>query len=170
LMARDQTNDLQYAVNSLRWMGANAVAPLIAELTNNKPSVRSGVALTLVHLNTDTREAVPALIRTLSDSDADVRGIAAGALGKIGKEPDLVVPALMRALHDQSVVLLPLYKKRGPVCFFAAEALGNFGREGRAASPALLNVVRQGRPDEAEAASMALKKIDPNTAMEAGIK
>jgi HEAT repeat protein len=77
-------SDVYAATMALREAGAEAVAPLIEVLLNDKekPIVRCRAADALAIIN--DHRAVEPLIRTLSDNDVHLRWSVIGALGKIG--------------------------------------------------------------------------------------
>jgi HEAT repeat protein len=79
-----------------------------------------------------------------------------GALNRIHPNPELAIPAFMAALDDPDQSLTRE---------LAANALGSYGPQAKAAVPILLRTLATNA-----AAGAALKKIDPETAADAGIR
>ena len=95
---------------------------------------------------------MPSLKLAAKDDDRAVRSQALHALGNLGKDdPDAVVPVLVEGIRD--IVI--------EVRIAAILALGSIGPEAKAAVPALSNAARDGQAGVREAATDALKKIQP---------
>jgi HEAT repeat protein len=73
-------------VESLAWMGPEAVKPLIAALSDKGSSVRRAAARALGELGPDAIAAENALVETVNDPKAEVRDAAAKALRQIRVE------------------------------------------------------------------------------------
>lgn len=102
-------------------------------LTDEEPENRSSAALSLGGMtkSTQIRIALPALITALKDSDEHVREFVAQSLGQICEGSSTVVPALIERLERD---------KSKSVRVQAAQALGEFGPEAKAAIQALTRV------------------------------
>lgn len=102
--------------------------------------------------------AIPVLLQALKGKDAAVQGASIDALGKIHGEPDVIVPLLINYLDDSNLNSE------------AAEALGNFGSLAKTAVPKLIVLLKVMDKDLHHAVVQALRKIDPETAAQAGAK
>ncbi len=139
------------AIATLGYMGAQALSPLMAILTNQQARLRPQAAMSLSQLGTKARPAVTILIEYLRDPKEDLAALSAMSLGKMRQEPSRVVPALITALQDP----------RPRVRHYAAEALGQFGDQAASAVPALVKLLND--PDEGprQGATNALRSIAP---------
>jgi HEAT repeat protein len=108
----------------------------------------------------DAKAAIPALVETLRDSYHTARAAAAMALGHIHSEPALVVPALIESLRDPDVFVRAQ----------AATALGEFGTNAKPAAAVLIELLHEQNQDATNAASKAIKQIDPEAAARAGVR
>jgi len=107
------------------------------------------------------KTAVPALLQALDRKDDMLCGPAAAALVKIQAEPDQVIPALIGCLLDREG------RGRPDV----VEALGEFGPKAAAAVPVLVKLLAdRSSKDIVAAVPTALKHIDPDAAVKAGVK
>jgi len=97
------------------------------------------------------KAAIPSLLAALQGSDPEVHPNALKALGAIHSEPDVIIPLLTKYLADDRLD------------DEAAAALGNFGSLARAAIPKLIPLLQARDKDARDAATQALKKIDPAT-------
>jgi HEAT repeat protein len=100
--------------------------------------------LTLAELGPNSQAAVKALAEALKDPEGRVRFMAAAALERIGPGAEVAVPALLRALNDEAA---------GNA---AAESLVQIGK---AAVPALLEVMRSGHTRLSAHAASTLTRI-----------
>jgi HEAT repeat protein len=135
---------------------------LMAGLDDPSTNVRRAAAMALGNIGPEARLAAPALFRATKDTDDAVCIFAFGALGRIQPDPRLTIPVLVAGLNAR----FPLTR-----CS-AATALGEYGPEARPAVPALLRMLAtNGVPGiEYVTAVSALKKIDPEAAVKAGVK
>ena len=109
--------------------------------------VRLAAAVAFGKIGADAREAVPELTRSLADADPRVRGEAAAALGAIGPESASAVPELARlAVEEREELLADLVTK-------------SLGAIGPPAVPALISLVRTGRPEVRLRAMKALGEV-----------
>lgn len=107
------------------------------------------------------KAAVPALLRALETNDDPLCGPAAAALVRIQAEPDQAIPALAGCLLD----------REGHGRSDVVEALGEFGPKARAVVPLLVKLLAdRSSKDLVAAVPIALKRIDPDTAMKVGVK
>jgi HEAT repeat protein len=107
------------------------------------------------------RQALPALTKALKDSDEDVRVAAAGAVARLDPKNQDALPVIIAGLKDPD----------GPVRYRAVRVLEEIGSPAKAAVPALIYVFTADREkDVREWAGRALRKIDPEAAMKAGVK
>jgi HEAT repeat protein len=144
-------------------LGQLATPSLSDTLTNDPfPCARRAAASALGLIGPKAKLAAPALFRATKDTDDSVRIFACGALGRIQPDPRLTIPVLVAGLNAR----FPLTR-----CS-AATALGEYGPEARPAVPALLRMLAtNGVPGiEYVTAVSALKKIDPEAAVKAGVK
>ena len=87
--------------DSIVAIGADAVAPLVEQLSAAGPAVRSAAADLLGRIG--HRSALPALVRALDDADADVVAAAAAALGALGTAAALD-PLMALFAHQSATV------------------------------------------------------------------
>ncbi|MGH7171841.1 MAG: HEAT repeat domain-containing protein [Gemmataceae bacterium] len=83
---------------------ANPLTPLLKDLKDKDPQVRSKAALTLGSLGPQAQPAVRALTKILSDDNVQVRLSAAMAIARIERskvEVNLAVKRVLRAIQDQ---------------------------------------------------------------------
>jgi HEAT repeat protein len=148
---------LEHVVNRVIEFGpaAKAAVPRLIALFREEPSdwhFRGQVADALAAIGPAARAAVPALEEALTERDERVRYPAAVALGMIGPAGKAAVPVLIAAMCDEEHSWWwARHHKKG------LQALVSIGR---AAVPALTEVVRFGPKDECRrAAREALAKI-----------
>jgi HEAT repeat protein len=103
-------------------------------------------------------EAVPALLQCLDDPAT--RNNAFAALRSISAKPDVVVPVLIGHLSS------PTKHQQG----WALYCLSEFGADAKTAVPSVLKLLDDSYPYLRQAATNALKKIDPDAAAKAGVK
>jgi HEAT repeat protein len=120
------------------------VGELVAGLRGQDPMARRRSILALAELGAGSSAAVAALAEALADADGRVRFMAAAALGRIGPAAEVAVPALLAALDDVAA---------GDT---AAESLV---RIGKAAVPALLEMMRTGDENARVQAATTLARI-----------
>jgi len=136
---------------------SSQVPALVDALQNDSlPNVRHYAAEVLGMIGPPAEPATSALIVTAKDRDALLRLSSLGALNRIHPNPELAIPAFMAALDDPDQSLTRE---------LAANALGSYGPQAKAAVPILLRTLATNA-----AAGAALKKIDPETAADAGIR
>jgi HEAT repeat protein len=138
------------------------VAALVDSLRDELDVVRFHAAAALGDLGGAARPAVAPLTHAaLWDEEPAVRVQAAAALWKVDRNKvPLVLQVLTQALAEDSEL----------VCWVAADWLGQIGPEAREAVPALRQALR--RPFKIalirKGVALALRRIDPQAAFEAG--
>jgi HEAT repeat protein len=111
-----------------------AVAPLAEQLSDQDVRIRLAALYVLETLESEATSAAQAVMKSLKDSDPFVRWGAVRALGKMAPvEPENAVPALAGLLNDPN----------GDVQITALAALARFGAAGKAAVPALREVIKR---------------------------
>ena len=156
-LLREERSDVTRA---LVWIGPEAIPPLIRALTNQNDAVRNFAAYTLGSFATNVQAAAPSLIKCLDDQHPSVRFNATRSLALIGANPEIVVPALVRKLKDPDHT----------VRCSAAYGLRSFGEQAKAVVPALLQALRDTDSEVRACVADALKHLDPETAVNAGIE
>jgi HEAT repeat protein len=170
------------AAHALVSVGPDGVMAAVANLTNHDENVRINIALALAKigmkrssrretteeiavLNQEANIAVRPLLNLLTNKTDPARAQAATTLGALGVQSSNVVPALVAMLQSSDNSLDGV-----SVAMASARALGRFGPEAEAAVPALVAALKSPSPGLRGAASDALKKIDPQAAINAGIQ
>jgi predicted Zn finger-like uncharacterized protein len=156
LKDRDETVARQ-AARSLRSIGAptrDDLPLLIGGLRDANMRVRDYAVEALGMMGAEARSAVPDLAEVLKakEGQAELRRQAARTLGQIGAAASAQgVPALTEVLKDPDAVIREA----------AAEALGKFGSQGRAAVPPLLAALEDSETAVRRAALAALAQLRP---------
>ncbi len=137
----------------------DAVPPLCDLLKSQNARIRGTASDILGNIGPPAKAAVPLLIQFIHDTNRIVRWDATVNLGRIHSEPKLVVPLLINNLNksnaDLSTTIL---------------ALGEFGKDAKAAVPALLRYLNDQNEYVRSEASNSLKEIDPEAAAKAGVR
>ena len=182
LLGDDDYHVAGTASSDLTFIGPDAIAPLVVELTNQNAQVRRLAAHSLGDLGTNLRQVTritetnggtryvwgtvqekfrpqmepvyPALLQGLKDEDYQVQDAAAYALSQCAAEPSSAVPAIIAALE----------KKTNFSQTYMFLALRHYKTNAIAAVPLLLNIVKQESPTQIGPALRALREIDPETA------
>jgi serine/threonine protein kinase len=128
---------------------SQAVAPpevgdLVATLRGPDPMERRRAVLALGEAGSRSSAAVQALAEALADADPRVRFMAAAALGRIGPAAEAAVPDLLAALDDGAA---------------GNEAAESLVRIGKAAVPALLEMMKTGDEKVRAQAATTLTRI-----------
>lgn len=178
MLRRDETR--KTAVEVFAAIGAASVAPLTRALADSKSEVRAAAATALgecaapsnrvvarwrepeekAAIISEAKTAWPALIRCLKDPDPNVRAAAAMALADFGVEPGATVTALMALLGDNDPEV------RG----VTVVELGRFREAAQPVVPTLLQLLNDPDRKLSERAAFALRLIDQETAVQAGVK
>jgi hypothetical protein len=119
---------------------------------------RSAATVGLGELGPAAKAAVPSLIAALKGSDVGSHEPAIRALGGIHSDPDVVIPLLIPYLTNDDLN------------DEAASALGGYGTLAKVAVPQIIPLLNARDKDARAAARVALKKIDPEAAVKAGVK
>ena len=126
---------------------------LVRGLQDPDLAIRLATIDVLEMFGTAARSAAPDLVKALRDPNRFVRWAAARTLGKMAPvDPEQVVPGLAFLLNDQDLDLR----------LQAANSLGLYGAEARAAVPALTQTVSRGDGEIRRAAMLALAAIGPD--------
>jgi hypothetical protein len=145
-------------------LGTNAQQTVTAFMEvyeqNISPSSRMYAAGALSAIAVAAPSTVPSFFRWAASTNQSVRLLAVSLLSHGRLEPSLVVPALSKWLSDTD----------NDVRLFAAQGLGWYGAEARQAVPALVPLLSDRKGNVRTIATIALKKIDPETAAKAGVK
>jgi RNA polymerase sigma factor (sigma-70 family) len=179
---------------------SNAIPVLIKSLKDKSPFVRSLAATSLGQIANEETTVVPALIESLNDPDFQTRWSVCLALSKFGTRATSAIPTLSAALHDSNAdvrgtaaialvqiepdnetqinSLMPILIENikgigGKDTNFrstTAVTLGFCGEKAKQAVPALLEAASKTSGYEHQEIIMALKKIDPEAAANAGLK
>jgi HEAT repeat protein len=120
------------------------VGELVAALRGPDRVARRRSVLALAEVGPRSSEAVQALAQALADPDGRVRFMAAAALGRIGPAAQAAVPALLAALDDEAA---------------GNEAAESLVRIGKAAVPALLEMMKTGEEKVRVQAATTLTRI-----------
>ncbi|MDB6109189.1 MAG: hypothetical protein JWR69_939 [Pedosphaera sp.] len=105
-------------------------------------------------------EMVQIVINVLKDPDDQIAYRAATLLGEMGVQPSLAVPALIEALQGTNTL----------VACTSAYALGKFKGQADTVVPVLVRGLNHSDGSVRSAAGRALKQIDPEAAVKAGVK
>ena len=142
---------------ALAAMGTPAVPPLIAALKDENDLVRINAARALLYIGAEAHEAIPALAEAMADEVPLVAKMAIAALGRIGEK---TVPILDQALRERSEVEI-----RESIL----NTLESMGPKAAAAVPTMLAIVKDTNSPLYDAASDALRRVDPQAARTAGV-
>jgi HEAT repeat protein len=148
---------------ALRFQNVQQVAPdliRIYERTSSADSQRCVIESLMAIGPEAARQAIPSILRNAVSSDTRVRQTTIVALAQIHAEPSMVVPVLVRSLGDTDATI------RGT----AALGLRDFGRESRQAVPVLVLLINDPDAGVRRCAREALKTIDYEAAVKAGVK
>jgi HEAT repeat protein len=176
LKSADEALRLQ-AIDELGAKGkkaAEAVAPLTALLTDVSPTVRAHAATALGEIGESARPAVPALAKLINDSDKTVRRQAVQAIVRAHPGPKVMVPLLVKSLEDgdpgvrmrilqaiadqgeKAVPGLIVALKSDKAAYWACLALREIGPAGKDAVPALIERLKDKRPEVRREAILTL--------------
>lgn len=172
-------------------MPSEVLPALRALLADRNPAVRGEALAAISTMGEDAADAIPALDTLMRGDDTTLSPLAAAALARLGKA---AVPTFRNAVKDprervrrqavtglghiglDATAALPeltaaLQDSDRQVHAAAAEALGNLRAAAKPAVAALTALYQQDPdPEVQERARAALKKIDPTTAREAGVR
>jgi HEAT repeat protein len=155
--------DTDRAFWGFKVLGADAkpaVPGLVALLDGKDRDVRMCALIALRSIGPSASNAVPAIIQHFNGTDFSTRIMAAQALGTIHAMSGSSVPALTASLQDSN----------SAVIVYGIGSLEAFGVEAKPAVPALVGLLKDPDLGVRTAATNALKKIDPEAAVKAGVK
>jgi HEAT repeat protein len=141
-----------------------AVPALIALLKDANPDVRATAAFTLQGLGPVASAALPSLISCLQDSSYTVQYHAILGIGQIRQEPERVIPLLISYLDK------PLDPRWAGLRNCAICSLRQFGTQAKPAVPILLRLLQDSHASIRSDVTNALKVIDPDVAVNAGVR
>lgn len=139
-----------------------AVPALIGLLKDEHADVRYVAVFALRSLGPVASDALPSLIKCLDDPEFTVRDDAVMGLGTIHQQPERVIPILIQFVEKN--------RSERILCRDAMDSLRMFGEQAKAAVPTLVRWLDDGVEDIRYAATNALKQIDPEAAVRAGVK
>jgi len=137
---------------------AQSAVPDLVEIYNERHLL--GILDLFSFMGPAAADAVPRLVQETSDTNYNVRFSALRALGQIHARPDLTVPVLTKSLRD------PVLEIQGT----AAAGLAAFGTDAKSAVPELIKALADPDPYVRGESASALQKIDPEAAVQAGVK
>ena len=170
------------------------VVPLLPErwvapfYKSSVPEYQFQGAYGLIALGAAAKPAVPALIALLNDSHGEVRYAAVFALDELGSLAEDALPSLVKFLKPDEFHQIRLEPERAiPVLVQlldesqnqphserirgnAMSGLRQFGALAKPAVPSLLRLLNDANEDTRWQATNALKDIDPEAAVSAGVK
>jgi hypothetical protein len=156
--ASDSHAAASYGFGVLRSIAKPAVPGLIRLLNDTDPDIRSGAAFCLCRIGPEAEEAVPALLQSLDDPETLNNAFA--ALRSISTNPDVVMPVLIGYLSSTNM------GQQG----WALSRLPEFGADAKKAIPRVQEFLDDPQLYLRQAATNALKKIDPEAAAKAGVR
>jgi HEAT repeat protein len=160
LHTADEYHDMAcFGFYALGPKGKEAVPDLMALLDETSQEIRVVATTCLGNVGPEATAAVPRLIGFMNHPDRLVRWNTTVTLSRIHMRPELVVPVLATNLSPTNVIL--------PTTI---NALAAFGSAATSTVPVLLTFLNQENDYVREAATNALKAIDPEAAAKAGIK
>lgn len=151
-----------------------AVAPLTALLKDSSPVVRAHAARSLGEIGEPAKATAPALAELIKDSDETVRRQAVAAIVRINPGPNVLLPLLVQMLEDgdpgvrmrilnaivnrgeKAVPGLILALKNDKSAYWACLALREIGPVGKDAVPALVERLKDKRPEVRREAILTL--------------
>jgi HEAT repeat protein len=164
----DRSSEIRYhaawALGQIR-KEPDLVIPALIKLSEGKDAWVSRTAVQALGFFAETTSRVPIFINNLSSDDPGLRAEAAIQLGSImsqcpSEDRKRIVDELIRTLDDKSELVQSA----------ASSALGTPCPETRAAFPGLLELAKSPNRSVVQQASAALKNIDREAALKAGIK
>lgn len=150
---------LAQAAYALAKIGTDGISHLEIGLTNQKRSVRINSIAALGILGTNATAAILLLKKELGNPNPMMRSFAVRSLAQLGADNSNVVRLLAETLHDRST----------PVRMWCISALAGMGDKAKLAVPTPLEIYGSDTIPIRREASLALQKIDPQTATMAGV-
>ena len=155
-----RNNSGGHAIDALKVIGTNGLAPMLTALTNTQAPHRvwivGALQLPIEALGTNVGPAIEVLAKCVGDKDPEVAFLSVRILGQLTFAPDIsavaftpAVPSLTSRLAD------PTPRMRSA----SAETLGLFGRQAHSAVPALTSLLNDSDRSVIDSATMALRQI-----------
>jgi RNA polymerase sigma factor (sigma-70 family) len=139
---------------------AKDAIPSLMKIYEQNPAARVDVLYCLSCIGPPAESAVPWLLQKMPDTSGNVCAGAISVLGEIHTQSDQVVPVLMDYLDDSD----------SRVRADTALALGKYGASAKAAIPHLIILLDDRGKGVSKCAALAIKEIDPEAAVKAGLK
>ena len=137
-----------------------SLLPFIERLADTSNTQWRFTAWLVSGLGTNAEPAIPLFIKAVSVTNAAIQIQAIGALGAIHGRPEVSIPALIPLLESTN------YSVRNQ----SIMALGAFGSAARSAVPQLIHSLNDSNYGVRHSATGALRRIDREAAMRAGVK
>ncbi|HEV7927369.1 MAG TPA: HEAT repeat domain-containing protein [Verrucomicrobiae bacterium] len=145
---------------------AKPFVPALIALNSDEDRLHRRLAIfVLSRLGPTASEALPEFIKCLNDPDEPTRDIAATGLGEIHQVPEKSVPILMdffEKFHKDAYHEMSSHE--------AIRSIGRFGAQAKPAIPMLIGLLNDPVSDIRDAATNALRCIDPDVAAKAGVQ
>jgi hypothetical protein len=145
---------------------AKPFVPALIAFAGDEDRIKRRVAVSaLGQLGPTASAAWPVMVKYLNDPDETVRALAAMGLGEIHQEPEKSIRILMDFIEQ--------YRTDRNYRFTSQDAilsLGKFGPQAKPAIPMLIGLLRDPQEYIRDAATNALKEIDPDAAAKAGVQ
>jgi hypothetical protein len=145
---------------------AKPFIPDLIVLTSNQDMITRRLAVAVLsQLGPAAKAALPEMIKCLQDPDDTIRGLAATGLGEIHQEPERSVRILMDFIEKYRTDRVNWH----PIAD-AVGSLAEFGAQARPAVPMLIGLLNDPQEGIRDAATNALRDIDPDAAVKAGVQ
>ena len=154
-----------YGLMALGAEGKPAVPVLIALLNDSNPEVRETAVFTLRSLGPVASDALPSVIKCVHDHSFSVQYHAIFGLGEIHQEAERVIPILIECLNHP-----PTPRYSVTLGHNAIWSLCQFGAQAKPAVPSLLRLLNDSQASIRSDVTNALRAIDTEAAVEAGVK
>jgi HEAT repeat protein len=154
LLHSDSPVERGYAARALRMIGApakSAAKDLIDLLADPEAGVRRQATAALAAIRPGPKVSVPIFIKLMQDSDPGVR---MRVMNAVADAKGAAVPALVEALNDDAA------------CYWACVILRDIGPDAKGACPALVEKLKDPRPDIRREALLTLAAIGSTDCIE----
>ncbi len=170
-------------IGALGAKGAEAVSAVAELLKDSSPAVRAHAVQALGALGPAAKPVVPALVELLKDSDVTVRRQAVRAIGRIRPGPKVTVPLFVKLMEDadagvrmrvlhavseagaQAVPGLTAALNNEKAAYWVCLVLREIGPAAQGAVPALIEKLKDPRPEIRREAALALGAIGAASAV-----
>ncbi len=150
---------IEAACLALAMIGKEAHPALAAALTHTNPVVRETAVGVFINVPMEADWAVPYLILCTKDADAEVRSSALRALSGIDGDPGVLIPYYLTVVTNANNHLR----------VYAVKGLGRLGPKAKDSLATVLAALKDVDEGVRWEAMRALVKIDPPTAVKAGV-